>query len=469
MFYGYIEDSRGLNDVISGLLQGRTGVLELFVNRYLLSIKVQEGQIVGFKCDFNSATKKNINSYNLLVYCVAEMLANPEGFFAFYEDTRIGGFSLNSPVRSDELMIQATLVRRELDGIMEKIISPYAIFKALDKRSDVAFFEGKNIVEAVSLSKEPVVSVVRKIKELLSEGKLDIYEFREGEMGEEVEIDYVMERVPLKRVNILAILESLKTSNFSGIAKISSPTYTINLFYEGGEIFAVYPPDFDIFEFFLSPDKNAELTLVSLDRSLIRFIALRYLGKPDIDTVSSNFMEISKLFLGLSKHKKSALLLISERKGDRFVIFKDGKLVATLTEVDGVFKTSHSLLFEEPFFVSLYFFSKVDNIASKVYLFMINEIISIFMKHSPSKINTIVLREVAKYPFLIFTEGKIHLTKNPNEEEERQLLNLLSFLLDVSTQEFGEEKQEEELEFQLRPFKDIFKVLDIDKYLKVRQ
>ena len=469
MFYGYIGDSRGLSDVISSLLQGRTGILELFVNRYFLSIKVQEGQIVEFKCDLSPAGKKNVNNYNLLVYCIAEMLANPEGFFAFYEDTRMKGSSLNSPLGSDELMIQATIVRRELDGIIEKIISPYAIFKSLDKKAEVSFFEGKNIVEAISLSKDPIVSVVRRIKELLAEGKLDIYEFREGEMTEELEIDYVMEKVPLKRVNILAILESLKTSNFSGIAKISSPTYTINLFYENSEIFAVYPPDFDIFEFLLSPDRNAELSLISLDRSIVRFIALRYLGKPDIDTVSSNFMEISKLFLGLSKYKKNALLLISERKGDRFVIFREGKLVITLTEADGVFKISSSLLFEEPFFVSLYFLTKVDNIASKVYLFMINEIISIFMKHSPSKINTIVLREVAKYPFLIFTEGKIHLTKNPNEEEERQLLNLLSFMVDVSAQEFGEEKQEEELEFQLRPFKDIFKVLDVEKYLKVKQ
>ncbi|MDQ7039288.1 MAG: hypothetical protein Q9N26_08885 [Aquificota bacterium] len=469
MFYGYIGDSRGLSDVIPGLLQGRSGILELFVNRYFLSLKVQEGQVVEFKCDLNLAGKRSVNHYNLLVYCVAEMLANPEGFFAFYEDTRMKGIPLSNPVSGDELMIQATIVRKELDSIIEKVISPYAIFKALDKRAEVSFFEGKNVVEAISLAKAPIVSVVRRIKDLLSEGKLDIYEFREGEMTEELEIDYVMEKVPLKRVNILAILESLKTSSFSGIAKISSPTYTINLFYENGDIFAVYPPDFDLFEFLLSPDKNAELSLVSLDRSIVRFVALRYLGKPDIDTVSSNFMEISKLFLGLSKYKKNALLLISERKGDRFVIFREGRLVITLMEVDGTFKLSPSLLFEEPFFVSLYFFSKVDNIASKVYLFMINEIISIFMKHSPSKINSIVLREVAKYPFLVFSEGKIHLVKNPNEEEERQLLNLLSFMLDVSNQEFGEERQEEELELQLRPFKDIFKVLDVERYLKVRQ
>ena len=470
MFYGYIGDSKGLNDVVSSLLQGRSGILELFVNRYFLSMKVKDGVITEFKCDISGfSNKKSVNSYNLLVYCIAEILSNPEGFFAFYEDTRAKGSLIDSPVGSDELMIQATIVRKELDEIMEKVISPYAIFKAEEKNPDLNFFEGKNIVEVIALSEDPIVSVVRKVKELLQEGRLDIYEFREGESGHEFEIDYLMEKVPLRKVNIVAILESLKNSNFSGIAKISSPTYTINLFCESGNIFAVYPVDFDIFEFFLSPDRNAELSLVNIDRSIVKFIALRYLAKPDIDTVSSNFMEISKLFLGLSKHRRNALLLISEKRGDRFIVFRDGQLVASLNESEGVFRVTNSLNFEEPYFVSLFFQRKVDNIAPLVYLFMINEVLSVFMKHSPTKINTMVLREVVKYPFLTLQEGKLHLIKNPGENEEERLLNLLTFILDLCSQEIGEEKQAEELEFQLRPFKDIFKVLDIDKYLKIPQ
>ncbi len=468
MFYGYIGDARGLSDVITGLLQGRSGTLELFVNRYFLSMKVKEGLITEYKCDLGPFNKKKVNDYNLLVYCLAEMLANPEGFFAFYEESQMRATPLDNPVGSDELMIQATIVRKELDEVMDKIISPYAIFKATGRHRDTTFFEGKNVIESIALSEEPIVSVVRKVKDLLSEGKLDIYEFREGESSEEHEIDYMMENVPLKRVNIVAILESLKTGSFSGIAKISSPTYTINLFYENGEMFAVYPIDYDIFEFFLSPDKNAELSLVNLDPSIVKFIALRYLSKPEIDAVSSNFMEISKLFLGLSKHKKNALLLISEKKGDRFVVFKEGKLLISLMESSGKFRHLESLKFEEPYFVSLYFFKKVTNIAQIVYIFMINEVLSVFMKHAPTKMSNMVLREAIRYPFLVFSEGKFYLTKPLNEEEEAQLLNLLTFMLDLGSQELGEKKQEGELEFQLRPFKDIFKVLDVEKYLKVR-
>ncbi len=468
MFYGYIGDARGLSDVITGLLQGRSGTLELFVNRYFLSLKVEDGLITEFKCDLGFFNKRKINYYNLLVYCLAEMLSNPEGFFAFYEESKIKANPLENPIGSDELMIQATIVRRELDEIVDKIISPYAIFKATGKDKELTFFEGKNVVDSVALSSDSIVSVVRKIKDYLVEGKLDIYEFRESETAEEHDIDYMMESVPLKRVNVVAILESLKTGNFSGIAKISSPTYTINLFYENGEMFAVYPVDYDIFEFFLSPDKNAELSLVNLDSGIVKFIAMRFLGDPEIDTVSSHFMEISKLFLGLSKHKKDALLLISEKKGDRFIVFREGKLLISLLESEGKFKPSTTLRFEEPYFVSLYFYRKIANIAPIVYLFMINEVLSVFMKHAPTKMNTMVLREAARYPFLTFSEGKFHLTKNPGEDEEQQLLNLLTFMLDLGAQEFGEKKQEEELEFQLRPFKDIFKVLDVEKYLKVK-
>ena len=467
MFYGYIGDTRSLNDVVTGLLQGRSGTLELFVNRYFLSLKVEDGLITEFKCDLNGF-KKKVNSYNLLVYCLAEMLSNPEGFFALYENPKIKGTPLEVPVGNDELMIQATIVRRELDEIVDKIISPYAIFRASERDPQISFFEGKNLIEVIALSEESIVPIVRKVKDLLSEGKLDIYEFRENEMTEALEIEYTMEKVPLKKVNIITILESLKNGKFSGVAKISSQTYTINLFYENGEIFAIYPIDFDIFEFLLSPDRNADLSLISLDSNVVRFIAMRYLAKPEIDTVSSHFMEISKLFLGLSKYRKNALLLISEKKGDRFIVFKDGKLLMSLMESEGKFKINDSLKFEEPYFVSLYFQKKVDNIASLVYLFMINEVLSIFMKHSPTRTNTIILREAVRYPFLIFSEGKFHLAKNPGEEEEEKLLSLLSFMLDLGSQEIGEKKQEEELEFQLRPFKDIFKVLDVDKYLKIK-
>ena len=470
MFYGYIGDTRSLNDVITGLLQGRTGTLELFVNRYFLSLKVKDGLITEFRCDILPEGRKKANYYNLLIYCLAEMISNPEGFFAFYdEESKMKALPLENPVGSDELMIQATIVRRELDEIVDRIISPYAIFKATAKDPKVSFYEGKNLVEAISISQDPIIPVVREIKDLLLEGKLDIYEFRESEYQETPDIDYMMESVPLKRVNVVAILESLRNSSFSGIAKISSTTYTINLFYENGEMFAVYPVDQDIFEFFLSPDRNAELSLVALDSSIVRFVAMRFLAKPEIDMVSSHFMEVSKLALGLSKYRKDALLLISEKMGDRYIVFKEGRLLMNMIETAGKFKPSDTLKFTEPYFVSLYFYKKVDNLASIVYLFMINEVLSVFMKRSPTKMNTLILREAVRYPFIVFSEGKFHLVKNPGEEEERGLMTLLSFMLDLGAQEIGEKKQEEELEFQLRPFKDIFKVLNIEKYLKVAQ
>lgn len=470
MFYGYIGDVRSLNDVITGLLQGRTGTLELFVNRYFLSLKVKDGLVIEFGCDLSPFTKKKLNHYNLLIYCLAEMIPNPEGFFALYDgESKMTTLPLENPVVSDELMIQATVVRRDLDEIVDRIISPYAIFKATAKDSKAAFYEGKNLIEAVSLSQEPITQVVREIKDLLLEGKLDIYEFRENEHQETPEIDYVMESVPLRKVNLVAVLESLRNGSFSGIARISTATYTIKLFYENGEMFAVYPVDHSIFEFFLSPDKSAKLSLIALDSSVVRFVAMRFLANPEIEMVSGHLMEISKLAIGLSKYRKDALLLISEKIGDRYIVFKDGKLFVNMLEEAGKFKLSDTLRFTEPYFVSLYFYRKVDNLTSIVYLFMINEVLSVFMKCAPSKMNTLILKEILKYPFIVFSEGKFQLVKNPGEEEERNLMTLLSFMLDIGAQEIGEKRQEEELEFQLRPFKDIFKVLNIEKYLKVAQ
>ncbi len=468
MFYGYVGDARSLSDIITGLLQGRSGVLELFVNRYLLSLRVEKGSITGFRCNVDSLGDRPINPANLLIYCVAEMLSNPEGFFAFYESQESIENPLEEPLRSDELIIQATIVRKELDEIVDRIISPLATFKVSAGEKDISWLEGKNVVEAVAFSEEGIVQVLRRIKELLGEGKLDIYEFREEGTIEEAEVDYMMENIPLRQVNVIAILESLRSSGFSGIARISLPTYSIHLFYEKGEMFAVYPVSFDIFDFLLSPDKGAEISLIGLEREVVRYIALRFLGTPQVSGVSDNFIEISKLFIGLGKYRESALLVVSERGGERFIAFKEGKLLASLKEEGGRLKVVTSLRFEKPYFVSLFFYRKVSNVASVVYTFMINEIISVFMRRAPTKVMEAVLREVSKNPFITFVEGKLRMERQLSEDEENKLMNLLAFLFDVGAQELGEKKLEEELEFQLRPFRDIFRVFDADRYLKVR-
>ncbi len=468
MFYGYIEDLKSFNDIVTGLIQGRTGVLDLFVNKNFLSLKVENGLITEFKCDLINEDKKDYNMHNLLIYCLASVLENAQGYFGFYENINFRGFKLESPISGEELMIQATIVRKDMEEILEKIISPYAIFRAVEDK-DAKKFEGKNLIEIVGLSEDPVINVLRKVKDFLSEGKLDIYEFRENAVEEESEIEYILEGVPLKKVNVLAILEGIRTKKQSGIVKISSPTYTVNLFFSEGELFGIHPVNFDIFEFLISPDQNAEITIVGMDKTVVKAFALRYLSEPEIKTLSSQFMEISKLFLGLSKYKKDALLLISERRGDRYIVFKNGKVFASLIEEGSRIKHSRDIKFDEPFFISLYLPRKVENIRPIIYTFMLNETMSTLLKYYPSKIMGPVLREAVKMPFLTFEENKFSLVRNISEEEEAQLLGFLEFLLDLSIQELGKEKQEEALEFQLRPFRDIFKVLDIEKYLKTQE
>jgi len=80
MFYGYIGDTRSLNDVITGLLQGRSGTLELFINRYFLSLKVEDGAITEFRSDIEFFNRKKVNSYNLLVLSCGNAV-EPGGFF----------------------------------------------------------------------------------------------------------------------------------------------------------------------------------------------------------------------------------------------------------------------------------------------------------------------------------------------------------------------------------------------------
>ncbi len=471
MFYGYIDNIRTLSGLISGLLQGRNGVIELFVNNRYLSMYVKDNMIQAFSCNLDVDKPKNINAQNMLIYCIAEMLENPEGFFAFYDEELTNPINLEMPMDVEELTIQSIIVRKELDKILEKVISPYATLRAISDDEELKHFNNKTLLDILFSSEEGITQLVRKLEGLLSEGKLDIHKFteEEKEVFKELRIDYFLNDINIDKVNLIAVLESIKRSKFSGTVKISMEDSLVILFYKKGELISIYPKNIDVFEFLLNPYHGAELSIMEMDERLVDYISLRYLSYPHIRELSSDFMEVSKLFLGLSKYKKNALLFIEEEGKNRYIIFDKGSLIAPINEVEHRFEHSTDLKFKEPFKVSLYFYREVRNIESFMYLFLLNITFQIILKLSLKKLWEEISFKLLKYTYLRLGEdNKLYLIRKLKDQEEEELLSLVSEILEDLAKEIGQERQEEELELQLRPFKDIFKVLDIEEYIKLK-
>jgi len=474
MISGYIEGSQSLVDILSNILTGKSGVLDLFVNRIFLSMEVKEGFITSFKCNLlNNLEVNNMNKINLLTYCFSEIMDNPSGFFTFSKDKNTGNdyISLEKELGQDEIVLQATLANQELKELLKKIISPSAVFRTIANLppEERDLFEGKNTVEIIGTSKENIVTTLRKMNAYLVEGKIDIFEFKDetSYYEKELEIDYLMEKISIDKINIIAILESMKNSKFSGILRIHLLTSTVDLLYKQGRLHAVYPVDYDVFDFLLNPTKGSTISLVSMNKEALDIYALRYSERRAISNVSNSYIELSKIFMGLSKEKSSALLIVSGKKGTILSFFKEGNLLGFIQESeDGKLKYKQNLELPENFYLSLILKEHdTENISALVYLFMINILFGILLKWAGQKVLSNIMGELLKLDFLKYEEGRIQLKRSPTEEEKLSLIDFLAYLFDMGSYTLGQDKFSQEIEISLHPYKDLFKILNFEEFM----
>ena len=62
-------------------------------------------------------------------------------------------------------------------------------------------------------------------------------------------------------------------------------------------------------------------------------------------------------------------------------------------------------------------------------------------------------------------EGNIYFRENPKDHQE-EVLGFLFFLLDIGYKVLGKRKLEEELENSLHAYRDVFKALAIEDYIR---
>ncbi|HIP43243.1 MAG TPA: hypothetical protein EYG91_04995, partial [Aquifex aeolicus] len=294
MISGDLKSPQDLLEVLSGIPQTKSGYLNLLSRNIFLSLKINKSTVEGFFS--NIETDKVKNPLNALIFILSELLYETEGYFSFEEETAISSFR---EVKEDieSLVIKSTILRREIDEILSLIITTNVEFK-----SELSEYNKKTLFEVLA-DTDDILEKLRELKKFLEEGKVGISEIKKVESIEEIGIDYILESVEYKRINLLKILESLKVSNFTGFVEIEGKEREIYTFFKNGEIFGIYPVSVDIFDHLMEFYGDFKASIVKLNEEFIDTFAQAFIGKPVIAS-ESKYISLGKLFLTLLSLKE---------------------------------------------------------------------------------------------------------------------------------------------------------------------
>lgn len=463
MISGYINSKQDFVDIVNGCLSGKVGTLDLFFGNNLISLYVEKSLVKGYKLSEEVYQK---NKKSVLFYYLSQFMDTPQAFFTFREQKDSDIVELDEQLPAEELVLQLQLVNSELKLLMEKIITPFANLRVIKNFDQAYTYNGKSVyrilIEAPNLLEE-----VRKLRKLLNEGYIDIGEFTGLEQpSSSIEIEYILKDVKLEQANIVTVFESLKHSKFSGFSRLLAPNFDTTFYFKRGELIAVYPCNVEVVDFLLNPDKNATLSIVKTADSIIDLLALRHLKDKAVYSLPGSFVEVGKLFMGMGREKISGCLILYTDNGHFYLLYKDGILKGIINESGGTMKLVSSLPNTNIHYVDVIFYKHINNIKHFAYLFLINRLYSILIKHGGG-INQSIMSYIASSDLFKHDEGLILYRKDPEHEEDA--FNFLNFLLDLSYKILGQGKLEEELENALQPYRDVLKMMDIEEYLRISE
>ncbi|QWK18959.1 MAG: hypothetical protein KNN13_05385 [Hydrogenobacter thermophilus] len=465
MLSGYISTAQDVIDVINSCLVNKEGVLDFFSNGSFISLHIQKGHIKGFSVpSLDTSHVKNRTA--LLFYHMSEVLENPEGFFTFREDIPSDNFiALEQPLQAEELVLQLQLVSQELKNLIEKIITPFAVLKVQKPFEGMEKYEEKSLYEIIKSSEDSILNTLRKVKELFSEGFLDIHQFYQMDVDRhKLLTEYVIKDVEAKKINLITILENLQLNKFTGLVKATDQSQEFEMYYVKGKPISLYPINYDVFEFFINPNTSMRISVISMDATSMNLYMLRHSENKSMNHLSGDFLEVGKVFMGMSRSKSSGLIVVRMPKKKVNILYEEGKMRGILEEEQAHIKAVSQLRIEKPFWVDLILYEPMGNMASIIYLFLINLVYGILLKHASDTLQSI-MGQIASSDLFMYEEGSIKYRRRPKEEDD-VVLAFLSTLLDIGYRTLGQKKLEEDLEVSLQPYRDVFKIMDVEEFIK---
>jgi hypothetical protein len=465
MISGYLSSQQDFVDLINSYLFNKQGVLEIYLEGRSIELYVENGLIKSFYTETEGLKAEEINKKSLLLYSLFDILDNPSALFSFKNSLeREYHFKLEEPISAEELILQLQLAYQEFKSLLNLVITPYATIRVLKPFENMQNYEGRTFVSVILTSNETLTSEIRKLQELLRAGFLDIGQFSTPEAGKRIyEVDYILKDVSIKNVNTFSILESLTLSKFTGFINIYDNYNNYELYIQKGKPIALYPYNFDFFDLLLTPRADLAMDVVSMPEEIINKFILKHSNRRLISGLPDSFIELGKTFIGIIKSGFTGLLILQKANERMYFAYDNGVLLASLLENEKL-KICNADPYRDGFLVDLISFEPIENFLEVIHLLFINVVYGIILRHSNQVVQSILYYLSSSDLFKVI-EGSIYFRADPRGRRE-EILSFLSFLLDVGYKILGKKKLEEELENSLHPYRDIFKVLEVEEYVE---
>jgi len=465
MISGYLSSQQDFVDLINGYLFNKQGVLEIYLEGRSMELYVENGLIKGFYTETEGLQAEEINKKSLLLYSLFDILDNPSALFSFKNSPeREYHFKLEEPISAEELILQLQLAYQEFKSLLNLIIIPYATIRVLKPFENMQNYEGRTFVSVILTSTETLISETRKLQELLRAGFLDIGQFSPPEVGKNIcDVDYILKNVSIKNVSIFSLLESLMMDKFTGFINIYDNYNNYELYIQKGKPIALYPYNFDFFDLLLTPRADLAMDVVSMPEEILNKFILKHSKRKLISSLPHNFIELGKTFIGIIKNGFSGLLVLQKANERMYFAYENGVLLASLLEGEKL-KIYNAEPYRDGFLADLVPFEPMENFLEVMHLLFINVVYGVILKHSNQMVQNILYHLSSSDLFKV-VEGSIYFRADPRGRRE-EVLGFLSFLLDIGYTILGKKKLEEELENSLHPYRDIFKVLELEEYVE---
>jgi len=465
MISGYLSSQQDFVDLINGYLFNKQGVLEIYLEGRSIELYVENGLIKGFYTEIEGLKAEEINKKSLLLYSLFDILDNPSALFSFKNSPEIEyHFKLEEPISAEELILQLQLAYQEFKSLLNLIITPYATIRVLKPFENMQNYEGRTFVSVILTSNETLTSETRKLQELFSAGFLDIGQFSPPEVGKNIcGVDYILKDVSIKNVSIFSVLESLMMDKFTGFINIYDNYNNYELYIQKGKPIALYPYNFDFFDILLTPRADLTMDVVSMPEEIINKFILKHSNKKLISGLPDSFIELGKTFIGIIKSGFTGLLMLQKANERMYFAYDNGVLLASFLEGKKL-KTCNADPYKDGFLVDLISFEPMENFLEVMHLLFINVVYGVILRHSDQLVQSI-LHYLSSSDLFKMIEGSIYFRVDPRGRKE-EILNFLSFLLNIGYEVLGKKKLEEELENSLHPYRDLFKVLEVEEYVE---
>ncbi|MFN3870373.1 MAG: hypothetical protein ACK4MW_02675 [Aquificaceae bacterium] len=462
MISGYLSSKQDFVDLLNGCLFNKRGLLSLFLDTNVVSLYVDKSLVKGFKVPIEDDVEK-LNKRSLLLYQLSEFMNNPEAFFTFREGNEKGIIMLEEPISAEELVLQLQLISQELNKLIDKVITPYAVVKVVKNSPEDSLYRGKSIYKILISSEKSLLDEIRHLDSLFSQGILDIDKFQSLEVYEgDAEIDCSIRSVEVEKVNLGALLKGLKLSKFTGLVNIKGESFNFEIYYRSGKVTALYPYDMHIFELLVSA-KRCILNIIKIPESLLDLLVLKHAEHRAINSLPVDFLEVGKLLMSMNIEGKSGAIIVNALDIKEYVLYKNGNLVGILQERVDDIRVVRKLSLDKPSWIDVVFYQPMDNIRELAQLFLINILHGLILKYA-GHLSVRILSRISSSEVFKHENGVILYRKMPKEEKE--VSDLLSFLLDLSYKLLGKERFEKELETILSPYREVLKILQIEDYIK---